>query len=79
MSQPAGAMTSGKLQPCYAAVVLDGILVYGAGGEKEPMFNLNQIPPSNIAGVEYYVGAATIPAKWNATRTTCGLLAIWTK
>jgi hypothetical protein len=79
MSQPAGAMTSGSLQPCFAAVVLDGILVYGAGGAGEPKFNLNQIAPNTIAGIEFYVGAATIPTKWNATRSTCGLLAIWTK
>lgn len=79
MSQPAGAMTTGKLQPCFAAVVLDGIFVYGAGGEKEPGFNLNQILPGTIAGIEYYVGPASMPAKWNATRTTCGLLVIWTK
>lgn len=80
MSQPAGVMAGpGKLLPCFAAVVVDGIFVYGMGGEKEPMFNVNNIDPKTLAGVEFYAGAATIPVKYNATRTTCGLLVLWTK
>jgi hypothetical protein len=84
MSQPAGALApamqgGGTLQPCMAAVVLDGSMVYGAGAQGERPFNVNQIPANTIAGIEYYVGPASMPAKWNAARHTCGLLVIWTK
>lgn len=82
MSLPGGALArggGGPPPPCYAAVVLDGTYVYGAGDDSEPKFDLNSINPQTIAGVEYYVGAATIPVKYNATRSTCGLLVIWTK
>jgi hypothetical protein len=29
--------------------------------------------------VEVYNGGASMPAEYNATRSTCGLLVIWTK
>ena len=71
-----GPRSNGTAAPCYAAVVLDGSFAYGVGGQNEPNFNLNTIDSSHIAGVEYYTGAAAIPAKYNGTRSTCGLLII---
>lgn len=63
---------------CYAAVVVDGIYVY-QGNPGETLFDLNSIPLSEIAGVESYAGGATMPAMYNGTRSTCGLIIIWTK
>ncbi len=63
---------------CYSAVVLDGIFVY-QGNPGETLFDLNSIPLSEIAGVESYAGGATMPAMYNGTRSTCGLIVIWTK
>ena len=74
-----GGGGSGPPPVCMAAVVIDGAMVYGQGGLAEPKFNLNTIDPTTIAGVEYYAGAASIPTKYNGTRSTCGLLVIWTK
>lgn len=77
---PGGAFTNGGAAPgpCFAAVVLDGAFVYqGHGGE--PLFDINSIPPSVIAGLEYYSSAASMPAKYNGTRGTCGLMMIWTR
>jgi len=71
-----GRGESGALPPCFAAVVVDGIFVFTGDG---PQYNINLIDPSVIAGIEYYAGAASIPAKYNATRSTCGLVVIWTK
>lgn len=81
MSVPGGALSGGggPGRPCPVAVVLDGQFIYGAGDENEPKFFIDQISLGVIAGIEYYAGAASIPTKWNATRHTCGLLAIWTK
>jgi len=67
-----------KLGVCYSAVVLDGTFVYqGLPGEQ--LFDINNLETHEIAGIEYYSGASTMPAKYNGTRTTCGLLVIWTK
>ncbi|MCX5763133.1 MAG: carboxypeptidase regulatory-like domain-containing protein [Gemmatimonadetes bacterium] len=63
---------------CYSAVVLDGIFVY-QGNPGESLFDLNSVLLSEIAGVESYAGGATIPAMYNGTRSTCGLIVIWTK
>jgi hypothetical protein len=63
---------------CYSAVMLDGIFVY-QGNEGESLFDINGIQPAEIAGVEIYTSAATIPPKYNGTRATCGLVVVWTK
>jgi hypothetical protein len=63
---------------CYSAVILDGTFVYtGNGGEA--LWDINSIQPTQIAGVEVYTSGATIPSKYNGTRSTCGLVVIWTK
>lgn len=63
---------------CYAAVFLDGTLVYG-GNEDESLFDINSLQPSEVAGIEFYAGGSEIPPAMNGTRTTCGVLAIWTR
>lgn len=63
---------------CYAAVAVDGLLVY-QGNDGEPLFDINSLSTSNVAGVEFYAGGATMPARYNGTRTTCGLILIWTR
>jgi hypothetical protein len=67
-----------QINLCYSAVVLDGAFVY-QGQDGETLFDLNSIEPSSIAGIEIYTSTATIPAKYNGTRSTCGLVVIWTK
>jgi hypothetical protein len=63
---------------CYAAVVLDGAFVY-TGQDGQPLFDVNSVRLSDVAGIEYYNGPAEMPAKYNGTRATCGLLVIWTR
>lgn len=62
---------------CWAAVVLDGVVVYGGAGKA--LFDINSVSPGDIAGIEFYSGPATVPPEYNGTRNTCGLLLIWTK
>jgi hypothetical protein len=66
-----------RVGTCYAAVVLDGVVVYD--GTTQNLFDINSLPTQAIAGVEYYGGASSIPVQWNTMRPTCGLIAIWTK
>jgi hypothetical protein len=76
---PGKALMTTTRQACFAAVMVDGVFVYGAGSAGEPNFDIDTMNPANIAGVEYYVGAGSMPLKYNAARTTCGLLVLWTK
>ena len=67
-----------KVGACYASVVLDGVFVY-QGNPDESLWDINSMQPSSIAGIEVYSDGATIPAKYNGTRLSCGLVVIWTK
>jgi len=63
---------------CYAAVVVNSVFVY-RGADGEELFDLNSLQPSRILGIEVYRGGATMPLEYNTTRSTCGLLVIYTK
>lgn len=71
-------LASGKFQPCFSAIVLDGLFVY-QGITGEALFDINSIEPSTLLGIEFYNGAAAIPAKYGGRRSTCGLVVLWTR
>jgi hypothetical protein len=94
MSVPGGTLafnSGGPPRPCYAAVVLDGVMVFhgdpgspkgaaeGMNSPPQSLFDINSIPTRDIAGIEYYAGAATMPIKYNSMRNTCGLIVVWTR
>jgi hypothetical protein len=68
----------GASQSCFAVVYVDGTVMY-SGRSREPLFNINDVDTSNLAGVEYYPSASSIPPDFNGPRSACGALAIWTK
>jgi hypothetical protein len=76
--QPADIARGADASACYAAVYLDGTLVYG-GNSGESLFDVNSLQTSEVAGVEYYAGGAQVPTELNATSNTCGVLVIWTR
>ncbi len=43
-------------------------------------FNLDLLPPPrDLAGIEVYAGAATIPEQFNGYNRGCGVIVVWTK
>lgn len=43
-------------------------------------FNLDLLPPPHdLAGIEVYAGAATIPPEFNGYNRGCGVILVWTK
>ena len=83
---PAGAMSSRAPRPtqCYPDVYLDGAIVYSSGMEMDRdagdvRFDVNLIDPAHVSAIEYYAGAAQMPAQYNRTGAACGALLIWTK
>jgi hypothetical protein len=76
--QPADIARGADTTACYAAVYLDGTLVYG-GNSGESLFDVNSLQTTEVAGVEYYAGGAQVPTELNATSNTCGVLVIWTR
>ena len=64
---------------CYSSVYLDGVRVYG-GNPEEALFDIDQLDPKMIAGIEYFASAAQTPPELNATSAgTCGTVVIWTR
>lgn len=68
----------GAGKACYASVMLDGIVVFH-GQSGEPLFDVNMLAPSSIAGIEFYAGAASMPMKYRGVSGDCGLIVIWTR
>ncbi|MEO7997381.1 MAG: carboxypeptidase regulatory-like domain-containing protein [Gemmatimonadaceae bacterium] len=64
-----GAMKGG----CPMQVLLDGIVL-------PRNFDLELLPPpKQLAGIEVYEGAATIPPQFGGADRSCGLIAVWTR
>lgn len=62
---------SSFLQSCPVRLALDGAYVTG--------LRIDDIQPSEVAGVEWYAGPAQMPARFNSSRSACGFLMIWLK
>ena len=67
---------SSRTGPCYSTVIVDGVVVYN---QRQPKFDVNTIPPEQIAGIEFYAGASTAPVEYNLTGNACGVVVIWTR
>jgi hypothetical protein len=64
---------------CYSSVYLDGTRVYG-GNPGEALFDIDQLHPGSVAGIEFYASAAQTPPELNVTSAgTCGVVVIWTR
>jgi hypothetical protein len=62
---------------CPVAVFVDGYPSYTGHGEE--VFNLNAHRADQVAGIEFYSGAGTMPREFGSPRGTCGAIVIWTK
>lgn len=60
-------------QRCPPQYWVDGVMVTG--------FNIDDVQPSDVEGIELYSGPAGIPPAYNRSRgnTICGLVLIWTR
>jgi hypothetical protein len=56
------------------------MIVYVDGVAMPAPFNLDLLPsPRELAGIEVYAGAATIPPQFAGFNRGCGIILIWTK
>ena len=69
-----------QMKKCYAQVMVDGVLLTPVDGSEA--VDLRLLPkPSEIHGIEFFAGGATIPLQYGGESKDkeCGLIAIWTK
>jgi hypothetical protein len=68
---------------CPVDIYMDGTLFYShaayAGASVEPDRDLQKLPATQYAAVEFYSGGARIPAQYNKTGSSCGVLLLWTR
>ncbi len=68
---------------CPVDIYMDGTLYYShansMGAGFEPDRDLQKLPATQYAAVEFYSGGARIPAQYNKTGSSCGVLLLWTR
>ncbi|HEY5219342.1 MAG TPA: carboxypeptidase-like regulatory domain-containing protein [Gemmatimonadaceae bacterium] len=65
---------------CFATIYIDGVLRFvGPDSPSNPPPDLNELNADDFAGAEYYPGGASVPAEYNATGSSCGVLLLWTR
>ena len=76
----AGAM-SGKSVSCYPDVYLDGVMLAPLPDPARPIkaVDLSQFPATDLGGMEFYPGGASLPIQFNHTAAGCGALLLWTR
>lgn len=52
---------------------------YYVDGTMVAYFNIDEVTPSDVEGLEIYRGAATIPPAFNKGSAMCGVVVIWTR
>lgn len=69
-----GASSTGGLAPCVMPIAVDGHL-------KEKSFAIDEIPVTDVHGIEVYPGSASLPAEFGSIKPDgwCGLVMIWTR
>jgi hypothetical protein len=65
---------------CPPAMYLDGAMYYNpTDGDPAQIPDLRRLPVREIGAIEFYAGAATIPAQYNRTLNGCGVLLVWSR
>lgn len=78
---PVSGTNQAKLRFSRAQMGRDCPPQYWVDGVKAYNFNIDDIIPSDVEGIEIYPGAATVPPQYNTREgtTICGVVLIWTR
>lgn len=68
-----------KCLPCFVTVYLDGTPIYNGGDAGPPPPDVSRVQNSELTGVEFYGGGASLPPQFVHTSTGCGVLMLWTR
>lgn len=63
-----------SVQGCRIQYWLDGMPIPKVSG-----FDLDAVPPRDVAGIEVYRGPSETPARFQRHGSTCGTVVIWTR
>ncbi len=54
-------------------------IVYFVDGIRAPFFNLDNVRPSSVEGIEIYKGTASVPPEFRGPLTPCAAIVLWTR
>ncbi len=54
-------------------------IAYFVDGIRAPYFNLDNVQPSSVAGIEIYKGTSSVPAEFRGALTPCAAIVLWTR
>ena len=71
----------GSNSACPVTLYVDGVRVFDAANSPLPsdVPDLGLFRPEEYAGIEYYPGGASLPAKYGAASSGCGVLLLWSR
>ncbi len=52
---------------------------YFVDGQQTIGFNIDDVPPRDVEGLEVYKGASAVPGEYNRGSAMCGVILIWTR
>lgn len=78
-----GSMTNvfrpGGPQVCFPFVFVDGLLVADGKMAGYGRMNLETVRPSDVAGIELYMGESSVPLQFARGGGACGAVLFWTR
>jgi hypothetical protein len=63
---------------CFVTLYIDGVKMYQAPPPPMPP-DFARYPTTEYAAAEYYPGGASVPAQYNTTGSSCGVLLLWSR
>jgi hypothetical protein len=79
-SGPALLSCRSGTEKCPITLYLDGVLIFdSAHDDAGQMPDLSRYNTRDYTAVEYYAGGASMPVKYNATSSGCGVMLLWTR
>jgi hypothetical protein len=73
------AMRICRVPDCYVMVFVDGVPLNNSTSDQVDRPNFTRLQTDEYAGVEFYEGAATLPAQFSGFSNECGVLLLWTR
>ncbi|HTE48131.1 MAG TPA: hypothetical protein VK636_23000 [Gemmatimonadaceae bacterium] len=64
---------------CYSDIYLNGALVSEGSNPSESVHNIDEFAVRDLAGIEFYAGAASVPPEFNKTGSPCGVILLWSR
>lgn len=78
-SLASGALKPNNQSPCFAQIVVDGMMIYSQDTTGGPPPDLGNYAVRDLEAAEYYAHPSSTPVEFRRPGSQCGTLVIWTR